>query len=313
MGAVCRRIHLSKERRIICISDIHGTLDLFLELLQKIHYKTDDQLILLGDLYAKGPQRHETLRYIIKLAENPNVFVLRGNCDWGETYLTPEEEAWQEALPNIIESGDYLFVHGGLPSMDYAAFAPIDCMKYDNFMERAGRFDKWVVTGHWPVKNYCHKVACYNPIVNEEKHIIAIDGGNVITIGGQLNAFLIENGAFSFVSVDGLPHERVARAQPASGGELHITFTDRHVEVLEPGDRFSLCRHVATGRTLDIPNDRLWRDKTGRLSAESVTDYYLPVEAGETVSVVRDYDDRILAKRNGVLGWVLRPAATPEE
>ncbi len=45
----------------------------------------------------KGPQPHETLQYIIRLAENPNVHVLHGNCDWGQDYLTPEEEAWQDA------------------------------------------------------------------------------------------------------------------------------------------------------------------------------------------------------------------------
>lgn len=29
MGAVYKRISLSKERRVICVSDIHGRLDLF--------------------------------------------------------------------------------------------------------------------------------------------------------------------------------------------------------------------------------------------------------------------------------------------
>lgn len=306
MGAICRQIRLSADRRIICISDIHGHLEFFKRLLDKVGYVPGDQLILLGDLYTKGPRCHETLKYIIRMAENPNVHVLRGNCDWGANYLTPEEEAWQDALPNIIETEDYIFVHGGLPSMDYGSFEPIACMKYDNFMERAGRFDKWVVTGHWPVNNYCHRIVCANPIVNTEKHIIAIDGGCVVCgHGGQLNALLIENGAFSFAAVDDFPPYRVTHAQKASGGTLSLTFTDRFVEVVEPGEVFSLCRHLATGREIEVPNECLWRDGAGRLGAGSVaTDYFLPVEEGETVSLVRDYGSRVLAKRGGVIGWI---------
>lgn len=191
--------------------------------------------------------------------------------------------------------------------MDYAAFEPIACMKYDNFMERAERFDKWVVTGHWPVNNYCHQIACFHPIINTEKRIIAIDGGCVVTgPEGQLNAFLIDNGRFSFQAVDALPLMRVTRTQSASGGSLNITFTDRFVELLKPGEQFSLCRHMKTGRELELPNDCIWQDGDGRCCATSrATDYVLPVEAGETVSVVKAYADRVLAKRNGVLGWIL--------
>lgn len=308
MGAISRKITLSAGRRIICISDIHGHLDLFQKLLQKIGYRPDDQLILLGDLYAKGPKRHETLQFIIRMAENPNVHVLRGNCDWGEDFLTPEEAAWQDDLPHILETEDYIFVHGGLPSMEYDAFEPVNCMKFDNFMERAGRFEKWVITGHWPVNNYCHEIPCFNPIVNAEKHIIAIDGGCVVVHhAGQLNALLIENGQFSAASADMLPQIRVERAQPASGGTLYITYTDRFVEVLEHGEPLSLCRHLASGKMLEIPNEFLWRDWNGRLGAGvAATDYSLPVEAGETVSLVREYPDRLLVKRDGVLGWLAR-------
>ena len=307
MGAVCKRISLSKERRVICVSDIHGHLDLFQKLLQKIEYQPDDQLLLLGDLYVKGPQPHETLQYIIRLAENPNVQVLHGNCDWGQDYLTPEEEAWQDALPHILEAEDYIFVHGGLPSVDYTAFEPIACMKYDNFMERAGRFDKWVVTGHWPVNNYCHEIACFNPVINQEKRIIAIDGGCVVVTAGQLNAFFIEGGRFSFASVDALAQMRVTRAQPASGGTLNVTFADRFVEILKSGEQFSLYRHLETGWEMELPNDCIWQDKDGRLCAASTaTDYFLPVEAGEMVSVVKSYPDRVLAKCGGVLGWIRR-------
>lgn len=98
---------------------------------------------------------------------------------------------------------------------------------------------------------------------------------------------------------------RVTRAQSASGGTLNVTFTDRFVEILKSGEPFSLCRHLESRWELELPNDCIWQDSAGRLGAGS-TDYFLPVEAGEMVSVVKSYPDRVLAKRNGVLGWVLR-------
>ena len=104
-----------------------------------------------------------------------------------------------------------------------------------------------------------------------------------------------------------LPQIRVERAQPASGGTLYITYTDRFVEVLEHGEPLSLCRHLASGKMLEIPNEFLWRDWNGRLGAGvGATDYWMPVEAGETVSLVREYPDRLLVKRDGVLGWLAR-------
>lgn len=42
-----RNIH--HERRVIFISDIHGDLDLFKELLQKVNYLREDVLFINGD------------------------------------------------------------------------------------------------------------------------------------------------------------------------------------------------------------------------------------------------------------------------
>jgi len=299
-----KKISIPSNKRVICVSDIHGELDLFKRLLDKVKFNKDDYLILLGDLYTKGSQCHETLKYCISICDSPNVYALWGNADWHSEYLSKDEIRWIDDLPHIIDAGDYVFVHSGL-SANYFSTSSEPYMKYNNFMETATKFEKWVVVGHWPVSMYCHGIPCSAPIVNEEKNIISVDGGNVIKSDGQLNAFIIEDRQFSFESVDNLPTYIVKGSHTESGGSLNITWLDRFVELVE--DRGSLClvRHLATGTVLTVPKSQIWTDTDGKLCCcDLVTDYHLPCNAGDEVSVVEVFNDRIFAKANSISGWI---------
>jgi len=321
-----KTIELPKRGRTICVSDIHGNYDLFKALLDKVAYSETDTLILLGDLWLKGMQPRETLDFIMELCERPNVHALLGNCDpcyeplndfdvvWTQKMPVYEPagadgEAFLKSLPHIIDAGEYVFVHAGLQQNtdgSPVAFAEQNgyfIMKNDAFAETALPLDRWIVTGHWPTNNYCHEIGCYNPQIDRDKRIIAIDGGNVVESKGQLNAFIIENGEFSHASVDSLPKREVTAAQEAHGGELHVTFLDRHIELIEERVEISLYRHLATGKTLEVGDRDIWHDGD-KLATSGGTDYWLPLSVGDTVSVVRDYGERLLCKHNGVLGWV---------
>jgi protein phosphatase len=157
------------------------------------------------------------------------------------------------------------------------------------------------------VDNYCRRVASLNPIVNSAQRIIAIDGGMGIRRCAQLNAFIIRDGAFSFQAADDFPLFTVTEAQAESGGTINITWDDRPVELVESGAEFSVVRHITTGRTAAIPTAYLFTDWEGRLcGCSGGTDYFLPVNAGETVSLVEEFSDRVLAKKGGVVGWVMK-------
>jgi predicted phosphodiesterase len=305
VNAVVKEISLSG--RIICISDIHGHLDLFQKLLDKVGYTSEDSLILLGDLYTKGPRPLDTLRFLTGLSRSPNVHILRGNCDWVLDAMSPEETAWLEALPHILDAGGYLFVHGGLPSEDLNGLDAWACMKNDAFMEQGLSFSRRVVTGHWPVFNYCRKIPCTNPIIDSERRIVAIDGGCVVNYCGQLNAFIIEDGVFSFDSADDFPDRRIDKAQEESGGSINITWTDREVEMIRHGAEFALVRHKSSGIELEIPESYLFTDWEGRLCGSRMgTDYFLPVGTGEIVKLIDEFSDRICAKKNGYVGWIMK-------
>jgi protein phosphatase len=307
--AVVKPLVLPVVGRVICVSDIHGELDLFVRLLEKVGFGEDDVLVLVGDLYTKGTQCRETLRYMMELSERPNVHMLRGNADWLQDDLTAEEVAWLEALPHIIETDEYIFVHGGLTTDNLQEQTARACMKNDNFLEKSPpRSGKWQVVGHWPVGMYHHGFPDANPIVSHEKRVIAIDGGNIIKSEGQLNAFIIENGEFSHTHVDKLPLFTVPRTQPESGGTLHITWLDRFVEKIEDKtlpEGLTRVRHLATGRELTVPTSRFYTDPDGRLGVcNCATDYHLPVTEGEVVGLVQSFPDRVFAKKNGIGGWI---------
>lgn len=306
MKAVTKRINLRGCKRIICVSDIHGELDAFKALLSKVEFgREGDALVLVGDLFLKGSQPQATLEYIMELSQAPNVHITRGNCDFpGDEWHTAAHVAWLEALPDIIEAEDYIFVHGALVGRDLEAQEQKLVLKNDAFIEQGLCFDKYIITGHWPVNNYCHGITSQAPIVNEKQKIIAIDGGMVVQRMGQLNAFIIEDGAFSHQSVDKLESFTVPRAQAGSGG-FSVTWNDRFIEIIEDGPELALCRHLETGNQLYVAKRDIWQDAGGNLCCVGGTDYFLPVEAGDSVKLGRRLSDRILAKKGDIVGWIM--------
>ena len=301
-----KRIEMPGDRRIICISDIHGEVDLFKGLLAEVGFCDEDILVILGDFYTKGSQCYPCFRFVMELDGRENVHVLRGNCDWGgDDYLSNEEQAWLDRLPHIIDSPDFVFVHAGLAPGDLEEQDVRFCMRNDAFLENAPDFDKYVMVGHWPVSMYCHDIPCDNPIVDNERRIIAIDGGNVVKRGGQLNAFIICGGEFSYQYADKFPKMTVKTDQEGCEGSLHITWLDRFAEIVEEGVEFSRVRHLQSGRTLIVPNSAIWTDGDGGFcTCDLATDHWLSVKAGDVISVVEIFSDRMFAKLNGVAGWL---------
>ncbi|WP_339286491.1 metallophosphoesterase family protein [Paenibacillus sp. FSL R5-0486] len=68
--------------RTIMISDIHGCIDPFNQLLHDINYNSKyDQLILLGDYVDRGPNSKEVVKEVIRLVHEHHAIALRGNHD----------------------------------------------------------------------------------------------------------------------------------------------------------------------------------------------------------------------------------------
>lgn len=273
-------------------------------------------------LYDKEPELNlNTRKYIVHGAHGWGRGMLRQMCDEIGFPVSDEmdmealkralranfaaEFDFLDALPHVIDTPCYTFVHGGLPEGPPETWEAGKCMKNDAFLRQGRRFDKWVIVGHWPVMLYGGDITCANPIIDRESHIISIDGGCVLKDDGQLNALIIPadgSEAFSFAAYDPFPVRRVRTAQAASDKSTYIRWGDNVVQVLRRGAEFSRVRHVRTGYELDILTKYLYG--AGELvRCNDCTDYVLPLTPGDLVRVVEETSRGYLVKHRGVSGW----------
>ncbi|MBR2582027.1 MAG: metallophosphoesterase [Oscillospiraceae bacterium] len=209
-------------------------------------------------------------------------------------------------LPHAIESERFLFAHAGMHAeKPLATHRMGELVKYDDFLATAGRFDKWLIVGHWPVVLYHENIVDANPIVDRERHIVSIDGGCVLKDDGQLNALVLprtEDGEFSWYAYDPFPTARVKRGQEPGERSYYIRWGDSRVRVLRRGGEFSLCRHLRTGYEMEILTKYLFTDGE-ESDCNDCTDYVLPLKAGDEVKVVERTSRGFLVKHKGISGW----------
>ena len=124
---------------------------------------------------------------------------------------------------------------------------------------------------------------------------------------GQLNALILPDGEapqFQWESYDGLPTATALDRQLPSPDPINIRWSENPVEV--PGTRgaeFSRCRHLASGRVLDILHRLSLRAGWSHPLARTSTDYFLPGGSRGIPSLLCAHLPGYLAKKNGVTGW----------
>lgn len=211
-------------------------------------------------------------------------------------------------LPTVAETQKYIFVHGGLrekQASDNSEKSVLELTKYDAFAEKTPYvFDKYLVVGHWPVVLYGYSTPQMNPIINRDKKIISIDGGCGVKKDGQLNLLIIPNincsvDEISYISHDGMPYVYALDNQNPSEDSIYISWINKEIEILEKGEEFSYIEHIKSGRKLYIPNSYL-RNET---ECFDYTDYVLPVNKGDRLSIISKNSKGCIAKKDGVIGW----------
>lgn len=210
-------------------------------------------------------------------------------------------------LPVILETEKIIFVHGGIPHENLDDFVDTDCFSYlkrDDFMREGHAFRKYVIVGHTPTMGYCTDLLSCNPIADHKQKIISIDGGCGVKKDGQLNLLILEKGdpaSFAFLAADDLPEMIPIEDQEESPCHHAVFWQDRWVECLEMGEEFSRISHH--GAEMCIPTYFLYKEEDGRMACRDVTDYRMPVRAGEKLSLCKSFPHACLVKKNGVLGW----------
>lgn len=213
---------------------------------------------------------------------------------------------WLQAMPTMLESDDYLFVHGGVPHLH--RLETLDhwrCLKKDNFLKKDTDFHKYVVVGHTPTTLYSTDMQSANPIILEDRKIISIDGGCVLKRDGQLNAVFLQNGQISFDYYDNLPLVQVKSSQQASTHNLNIRWGRAEVTVLDFQGEFARCLHHESQEEILILRKffKTHASVGGLATCHDSTNYLLPVEEGEIISLSESVSGGFLGKKQGVTGW----------
>ncbi|WP_422124565.1 metallophosphoesterase family protein [Planococcus sp. X10-3] len=221
-------------KRTLVISDIHGELKLFDELLQQAQYNPDqDQLILLGDYVDRGLESKDVLDRVIELKDR-GAIVLSGNHDAMMVAAVADErdarERWERngALPTLQsydssitdmefpttetfrehvaflrdldfyhETADYIFVHAGVrPGMPVEKTDPHTLVWIRDEFYEAYDGEKTVVFGHTPTF-LLRGSSSNNDIYFGANRVIGIDGG--AAYGGQLNCLELPSRKSYFV------------------------------------------------------------------------------------------------------------------
>ena len=284
---------LDTLRRIIALSQTHtvyclrGNCDqISLDFMDETGWPDDKLWMVLQSWKGRG--------FLMQMADEAG-FSLRDGRDFPALRALirtryAAELAFLEAMPVVIETQNHIFVHGGIPREDrLEELEAHTLMKNDDFLGQGLSFHKWVIVGHWPVTLYHPHIPSAKPIIERDRHIISIDGGNVLKADGQLNALIIpdvDSEAFSYVAYDGMPVAEALDDQAASENPINIRWHESAVEVLRRGEEFSWCRHPASGRELWILNEYLYQGKDG-MHCEDSTDYRLPVKTGDRLAIVR--------------------------
>lgn len=180
--------------------------------------------------------------------------------------------------PAILTAGNFIFVHGGIPTDDLDLLRGTDAGEYlktDAFLRQEHCFEKYVVVGHWPVCLYRADEVNLNPVYDEKKHVIAIDGGCGLKTGAQLNALVLPGGALSmegaeFETFDDYPVIVARGPQKPREHTIRIQFTDMRVEELgfvqEDGVGRDFAGALGTGSEQE---DGVGRDLAGALGTGS--------------------------------------------
>lgn len=216
-----------------------------------------------------------------------------------------------EEAPTILEIGDYVFVHGGIPTdrlEDLKAENMFSFLKRENFLKEEVAFKKYVIVGHWPTCLYSDEIDCMNPIFDYEKHIIAIDGGCALKYGAQLNALLIPFADAPIASVtyeayDDLPVMIAKKTQKEQPRTVTIRYFDHKVELLEDLGDVAKVRHVSTGKEFFVPKSYLYGRNDKYYNCSDFSDAKLEIDEGDILSVIEETTFGHIVKKQGVIGW----------
>lgn len=222
------------------------------------------------------------------------------------TYLKDEKE-FIDTLPTALVSSDFVFVHAGIRDLENE-----NDQKYHltarNFYHQNIELDRYVVVGHFPVCNYSDNIINNNPIIDLDKKIISIDGGNCVKTTGQLNALIIEKeeDAYTFTYRSTMNKEKRLFKPYQQGNEDSckiVKWPNLEVFMQEQKETTSLVLNHKN-ELMEVRNDLLKQDKGKWFLVNDYTDYYFTITRPKLGYVIYENDEEVFACIDGKIGWI---------
>ncbi|WP_342505504.1 metallophosphoesterase family protein [Sporosarcina sp. FSL K6-2383] len=164
-------------KRTFVISDIHGELELFEQLLSNMQYNPlHDQLILLGDYVDRGPDSRKVLDKVIKLKAQ-GALVLKGNHeDMMIKALTMDDErAWKH----------WTYRNGGSNTLQSYGFSKSEFIVPEN-----GEFVKPVLSSE-KLAGHLEFIQSLDPIIECDDYIFVHAGVHPTTPISETDPYIL--------------------------------------------------------------------------------------------------------------------------
>ncbi|MFJ5768795.1 metallophosphoesterase [Psychrobacillus sp. NPDC093180] len=223
-----------------------------------------------------------------------------------------EEIDWLESLPIAYETDEFIVIHAGLDNKESWRETSEETALYtQEFYNKVHQVKKTVIVGHWPVVNYrANQVSSHNPIIDLDKKIIALDGGNQIKKDGQLNALIIQDGMYTHTYVDELTNEIIVQKEynDSMNRVGTVTYPNYDLQIIRQEKYFTICENTNLGIEQWIKNEYIKLENEATLSKADVSTTFLSVKQGEKVWIVDNECDgyMLMKKENGEVGWLPR-------
>ncbi|MEK3979329.1 metallophosphoesterase [Psychrobacillus sp. FSL K6-2836] len=264
-----------------------------------IPYMNRQKNSVLNEMLAKN---RKTLEDFMNLEELAHYY---------HQYFKDEIE-WIESLPVAYETEDFIVIHAGIEKKGNWRETTEEVALYtQEFYNQEHQEEKIVIVGHWPVVNYREtQISSHNPLIDLDKRVIALDGGNQIKKDGQLNALIIQKGKYTYTYVDELTNEMTVQKEynDSMNRVGTVTYPNYDLQVIRQEEYFALCENTNLGIEQWIKNEYLLSDNESTRAKTDLSTTFLSVKQGEKVSVIdQECEGYVLVKReNGEVGWILK-------
>ncbi len=204
----------------------------------------------------------------------------------------------------IILNEKYVLVHGGLDDIDNIAYYNDSLLKYDSFYLKAKSTTYYRIVGHFPVVNYSRDIPCNNPIIDDNKKVISIDGGNAVKLTGQLNILILKDDNFSYLYVDKYP-KQICKNDIILD-DIIPSHTNSYLEkVTYKGERlgdFYICYNENNVKCYAYYTNVV--EKEDSFFCYDATNYFMPLKKGDKYSLIVKAKPFSIIKKQGYIGLI---------